>query len=255
MSLLERLRSMSIVCPIKIGEVEMEAFYLDYFRASTMCFTPLHSHMNTEVHYIIEGQAEYTIDDQKYIFGTGDTFCIPNKALHTSNPLDTTVLFTSFTINYPCPFNQKKLSLSAQNALMDAFQESQKSKSVLPIIPYFYMFLVDLLPQAPFALQKNTNYPDQIFEYLGMYYNQDISLADISAALNLSPKQTQRIIMKETGLTFLELLTSRRMHMADYLIDHSNMTLNEIAQYVGYSSYSGFWKARKRFQTEKQKKA
>lgn len=246
---------MSIVCPLKIGEVEVDIFYPDYFRQSTMCFTPLHSHRHTEIHYIIQGKAEYTIDNQKYIFETGDAFCIPQKIPHASNPLDAEVLFTSFTLNYhTCAFHHKKLSDHVQNALMEAFNESMQEKTLIPIIPYFYMFVMDLALQASLSLKKNTDYPYLISDYLGMHYNQDISLSDISKILNLSPKQTQRIIMKETGQTFLQMLTSRRIHMADYLMDNSDMTLNEIAQYVGYSSYSGFWKARKRFLSGKQKK-
>ena len=35
------------------------------------------------------------------------------------------------------------------------------------------------------------------------------------------------------------------MEMATYLQEHTALSLTEIARYVGYQSYAGFWKAMK----------
>ena len=46
---------------------------------------------------------------------------------------------------------------------------------------------------------------------------------------------------------FSEELTARRMLAADHLIKDGRLSLAEVAETVGYQTYSGFWKAYKKF--------
>jgi YesN/AraC family two-component response regulator len=43
------------------------------------------------------------------------------------------------------------------------------------------------------------------------------------------------------------------MRVANQLMQAENSSLEEIAKYVGYHSYSGFWKAMKRYEGKKSK--
>ena len=86
-----------------------------------------------------------------------------------------------------------------------------------------------------------------LLRYLDSNYNENITLASLAKIVGLSPKQVQRIIQNETGNTFLEELTARRMQAARYLEENTDMSATEIAHYVGYNSYSGYWKARKNY--------
>ena len=51
------------------------------------------------------------------------------------------------------------------------------------------------------------------------------------------------------GRSFRGALTVTRMQVAERLINISAMPLTEVAQYVGYRSYAGFWKAYQKYKT------
>ena len=60
-------------------------------------------------------------------------------------------------------------------------------------------------------------------------------------------RSLQRIFQTKAGHSFMEELLIIRMNTAEYLLQHSNMTLEEIATHVGYQTFAGFWKARKKY--------
>ena len=115
-------------------------------------------------------------------------------------------------------------------------------------------FLSELCFDMPLSISENTDYAYLIFEYLSVHYNQDITVSSIAKELNFSTKQVQRIIKGETGNTFLSELTAHRMMIADYLMKSTEMSLKEIAEHIGYKSYSGFWKAWQKYSYKKDNK-
>jgi len=48
-------------------------------------------------------------------------------------------------------------------------------------------------------------------------------------------------------MTFKKMLIHTRMTTARHMENTTDLPLSKIAEYVGYSSYSGFWKAYKDF--------
>jgi AraC-like DNA-binding protein len=87
----------------------------------------------------------------------------------------------------------------------------------------------------------------QIRDFFSLNYNKRITLSDLAKELHLSPMQTQRVIKKHTGKTFGENLLLQRMTVAENLMKTTEMSLADIAEYIGYESYCGFWKARRQF--------
>lgn len=239
---------MNTICQLSMGQTHIDVFCGGFFTGKNFVFAPLHNHRYAEIHILLEGCAEYTIDGKKYIYRAGDAILIPEKILHASHPTEENTRFISFMLN--CGAKQHShihLSENVRVSICDAVNASSREKNIAPFYPYLYLLAINLGVLSKPEVKKNTDYPRLIFDYLDVHYNQDLTLADLSSTLGLSQKQTQRIIQKQTGNTFLQELTRRRMYTADYLIANTQMTISDIAQYVGYSSYSGYWKARKRF--------
>ena len=90
-----------------------------------------------------------------------------------------------------------------------------------------------------------------IREFFSTYYNENVSLSDLAAILHLSERQTERRVFAYTGNSFRKELVETRMNAAKHLMETTDMPLTAIAKHVGYSSYTGFWKARQRYQSEK----
>lgn len=76
-----------------------------------------------------------------------------------------------------------------------------------------------------------------------------ILLADVAAAADLSPNYLAHLIKKETGKTFTDLLTERRMEKAQELLAHTALRISEIAAAVGFEDEAYFARRfRQRFQ-------
>ncbi len=97
------------------------------------------------------------------------------------------------------------------------------------------------------SVAENTDYAYAINEFFGRFYNMKVTVTDLASYLGLSEKQTTRLVKKHTGKTFLQNLLEARMLTADYLSKNTDMPMTEIARYVGYNSYGGFFKAREKY--------
>ncbi len=70
--------------------------------------------------------------------------------------------------------------------------------------------------------------------------DQRLQLADAAAAADLSPNYLAHLIKKETGKTFVDLVTARRMEKARELLAHTTLRINEIAAAVGFMDVAYF---------------
>jgi YesN/AraC family two-component response regulator len=91
---------------------------------------------------------------------------------------------------------------------------------------------------------KTLNYNDEkitkLINYLENNYQDDITLASASKAVHVCPEYLCRLIKKETGSTFLKLLTCIRMNKATDLIQDRNVKIKSISSDVGFIN-SGYF--------------
>lgn len=234
--------------PLRIGDLQIDILCDDFVQTSPFSSTPLHNHRYGEIHVLTSGEAAYVVDNKKYRFVKGDVLIIPPKTFHSHAALQENATFVACAVKAPiCDFNSMHLSDDALHGFVRAVDRSAKQGDVAPFAAYLHLFLVELLAHTARPAARPIDYGYLLYEYFGLHYNRDIHLNDIAAYLHLSPKQAQRIIQRETGHTFLQELTQRRMQTAEYLMHNTEMSANQIAQYVGYATYAGFWKAWKKY--------
>lgn len=66
------------------------------------------------------------------------------------------------------------------------------------------------------------------------HLSDEITLADAAAAAFLSPNYLAHLLKKETGKTFTDLVTERRLELAQQLLTQSNQPIGSIAQASGF---------------------
>jgi len=66
------------------------------------------------------------------------------------------------------------------------------------------------------------------------YSDEDISLNQVAASVNISPNHFSSVFKKETGETFIEFLTTVRMDKAKELLETTDMKASEVGYEVGY---------------------
>lgn len=80
---------------------------------------------------------------------------------------------------------------------------------------------------------------------IGARYAETLTLDLLAKELYLSPVYLSRIFKKETGKNFKEYLTEVRISKARELLKDESLTVNEVAQMVGYNDPGYFSKAYK----------
>jgi len=236
----------------KYTNIYMQSGFFDH---SNMSY-PLHKHAFSEIHILLSGNAVLRCDGEDVVLNKGDVLLIPTNVMHTYQT---------------CAKDSKRLSFFVDDD--KHFQSISKSaipQSMLPLlceeIQAYVLFgrdaklrsLLSYICCDFFAIEKQatpiTNRELIIENFFFQKYNQKITLDDLAKELMLSHKQTEREVRKITGNTFTDELTKRRINAAIMLSQTTDITLAEISELVGYSSYCGFYKAFKRVQNRTEEK-
>lgn len=89
---------------------------------------------------------------------------------------------------------------------------------------------------------KSESYFEQIEEVIfDTDIRSNITLGDVAERLNLSKKQTARIIRKNYNATFAEILRERRLTAAASLLINTDISISEIVERVNFPSESYFY--------------
>lgn len=104
--------------------------------------------------------------------------------------------------------------------LVDAYQEAIEQ--------------IDEMAGTSSVIQEVKDYVEQ------NYWNVKFSLPDAANHVNLSVQYMSRLFRKETGVTFVDYLTSVRIRKSIELFQNENMKIYEIAECVGYATQHYF---------------
>ena len=230
---------------LHIADAQAEAYLMHgFFQSSTAKESPLHSHQHAEVHFIEEGQCKFIVEGMEFSAKAGDVVIIPAQQVHRTRLLDSETRHNAFLLNFPV--NQLIHSSVPQPLLHELgrlIRDYHNYKDFSSIAPYV-VFLCKDLWEKNLYLQPVENRPFLIREFFANRYNKDISLGDLAEELGLSTKQAARLVQRHMGNSFSKVLASYRIQAAKQLLaTEPAPTLQQVAYMVGYSTYSGFWKA------------
>ncbi len=128
--------------------------------------------------------------------------------------------------------------------LMDTFlQELDNRKTVDSIAACLEKLILQCIEIMNTEMKQQEIQPIRIIrEYIEAHFAENISLNDVADQVQLSKNYVSAIFRKETGVNFLDFLTSRRIDEAAKLLRRTNMSISEIAEKVGYTDVKYFSK-------------
>lgn len=234
-----------------------------------------HSHDFTEIVLILDGEGEFYLDGQVYPVQKGDILLLNPGTVHQSRlthpecpALEFYAAFTNVhfrnmeenNIRFSCtpvlihPKEKTFLSLSRLAAEMNAETEQAHPGRYFMLKACLIQMLL-LLYRAQAECPKtdiagytfestNKKYvAEQIVDYMDQHYNEKISLDRIAENMYLSPFYVSRIFKSEIGTTPINYLINMRMEKAKQLLTvNSDVSIQEIAQRVGYEDAYHFSK-------------
>lgn len=230
---------MTRIYTVDEGAKRYRIFFEQGIRTCIPIPSPLHKHEHEEIHIAIHGKMTVTVENVEYELQEGDSIIIPRGAYHATLPCDECIHRFSFQADL------EDCKLMKRHFPTDFILELYERLLVGDECINYYSFICSELAGAHFFKAKlESNYRFEIGNFFDKRHHENIGIEDLAQELHLSKMQTQRLVKLHTGKTFGENLRSYRIKVADYLLANTDMTNEEIATYVGYRSYSGYWKAR-----------
>ena len=96
------------------------------------------------------------------------------------------------------------------------------------------------------SLDKYSPSIQKVLEYINLHLGDHISNEDLSANANMSISHLAKVFKKETGVTITEYIALLRCKKAANLLKKTNLPIQEISSYVGYSDNNYFVKVFKK---------
>ena len=217
----------------------------------TTSVTPLHRHYYTEVHIIYEGHASYDIGTKRYELNKGEFLVIPPHRMHTCFSVDPDTLHSSFLFDANVgTVTHGSLSPQIAGQLMQEIPRAKDYNDYFGITGYISLILSKVLTGTRISVDELLDDAFIIDNYIERHYASSPSLAELAVRLKRSEKQAARLVLSHKGASFSEVIAEKRIRTAELLKRTTDMSLKEISEYVGYSSYSGFYKAYKKTYSE-----
>lgn len=227
-----------------VGDIHVKVFLEDGFFPDRIPTGPLHKHWYPEIHWIMEGSARYQIDQRIQSASAGQVFLIPKHTFHCCLNSAEGTKRIAFQADIPeAAAGSHVLSAKVVQTFFpdwESFRTDQGTGKLMILLQLLCALFVQDAKVHSLPIQDTSLIVEEFFS---RRYHEEVTLKDLANDLMLSEKQTQRLVVKQTGHTFRKELTARRMEVVQQLLQTGNYTLAQAAEYVGYRSYSGFWKA------------
>lgn len=228
---------------IHIGKKESRAFLQRGFSPSLPPTRRMHKHNYTDVHIVFGGGMIFYIGEEIHQIEDGTLMVIPREVFHYCVEKDEKALHIAFQVDYEIDNIIKcKINSGIIEDFCQEVETAEKTGEYMLITSYISLLCTRFSGENSSA-KAITDYGFLIREFFQTQYSKDVKLMDLAKVLNVCERQAERLVIEYTGRTFRNELSFMRITIAKHLIKSGNMPLKEIAQYVGYRSYAGFWKA------------
>ncbi len=261
--------------PFSLGGLSVHPLNIIFERFTRVI--PAHSHGNGcyEIHYIPAGFGRLEVDGAYYDISPNTLFVTGPHIVHAQSPLPSDPM-QEYCVYVRIPGASRSRKPSP---LMDAFLSTRfwigqdlqgihlLMKQLFDELEHQYTGYQNqvglLLSQLIISLVRNYEQEEKpkyhsatdtlynsksiIIEEYFLYEYRTLSLDALARRLNLSARQTQRLMQDYYGKTFQQKKTEARMSAASILLNEHGRSIASIAEELGYSSAEHFTSAFKKY--------
>lgn len=91
-------------------------------------------------------------------------------------------------------------------------------------------------------VNKTASVTEKLRQYIDAHYQEEIRRDALAEMVYLNTDYMSRIFKKEYGISISSYILQKRVEEAKNLLSHSNLPINTVSIYVGYSNFSYFTK-------------
>lgn len=236
-----------------------------------------HWHTDMELIYVHDGQAQFHIDYDYFNSEKGDIILIRPNALHSIHPIGKKYHFMDAinfhldllgystldyaSINYLQPLYNGQLDFDRvikphqtgyteiRKLLIEAmeigynrenyFELELKSKLLSLLGLLFKYGYVHSKEQTHDAYRREEKIRT-IIDYINAHYQEELTIDHLASICNYSPTYFMNFFKKNLGVSCMDYLISYRLRKATELLQHSSLSILEIASEIGFTNLSNF---------------
>ncbi len=215
-------------------------------------------------HYILKGKGALFLNNKQYTLSAHQGFVILPNAL-AYYEADETEPWDYVWVHLDGPktvefFQQSGMSIEhplflpirSSGRIASIMQELlENNNRELYCIGKIYELFDNIIHYSTNTIHTEHNvklgYIKKIINFIDIKYSEPIHMDDIAHACGLDRSYMTRLFKEATGRTPQDYLMSYRMKSACMMLEKENISIQNIAYSVGYSDYSTFSKAFKRY--------
>ena len=118
----------------------------------------------------------------------------------------------------------------------------ENSQNVLKSLTLALLMLVARQYVKSNPTTKTDTLSEKIVQYIGEHFDT-VTLGEVASHFSYHPNYIAGYIRKKTGKSFSEILLEQRMERATALLKGTDLSVEEIAEMLGYNNNSNFYKA------------
>lgn len=255
-----------------IGSTRFHALNFVYERFQRTIPSHAHGNGSYEIHYIPEGYGRALIEGQYYEITPGTLYVTGPHMEHAQTPLLEHPM-CEYCIYLKVRYGRSApdKSFEAENNLAEIFtgttfwfgQDSLQTGEIIKtlftelknrhtgwefqaeaLLRQLFVKLIRIYEKGgTVQTSPRTQLTDKtsvLIEESFLYEYRSLSLKDLATRLDLSTRQTERLLQKQYGKTFLQKKTEARMSAAAILLSDTKQSVTSIAEALGYSSIEHF---------------
>lgn len=210
-----------------------------------------HFHHAIEFCYVIDGEAEFTIDGNTYTAAEGEAVISMPNQIHSIKTEKTSIiqiiriraeLAGSFYADHKHKVPACSKFKVSNKALIGNGVRAIGDVNVYTVKALVYMLASDLSVQCKEWVQRAavTNVIGEMVKIADTDFSCNLSLRDIAKRLNYNYAYISTEFRRVMGMTFKEYLNNCRINHACWLLKNSELPITEIAHATGYDSIRSF---------------
>jgi AraC-type DNA-binding domain-containing proteins len=138
--------------------------------------------------------------------------------------------------------NYDKILSSFNKIFVSLREDDNVGKLIASSLLYEIMVELSIMLHSKHELEaSNENYLiENVKLYIADYYNQYITIDELSELVNVTPQYLCKLFKKHLNLRPFQYIALKRIQHAKKMLSDTNMSVNEIAHSVGYNDCSYF---------------
>ncbi|MFC3928532.1 AraC family ligand binding domain-containing protein [Streptococcus caprae] len=224
---------------------------------------------NYVLHFIIEGQGTFTINNQTITLKEGDLFLLPKDQVtfyqadkekpwtyiwvgFSGSRAQQILEYTQLLETYCLHSNLKSDILNQMLAIIQFADKPLTRESDLLMTGELYKLLAFLSEEFPNPSSRTSNnladsYVEQALKIIHSQYHKNLKITDIANKLALSRSYLYRIFKEKTGFSLKDYLLKIKMNRSIELLSDPKLSISEVANSVGYTDSLIFSKVFKQY--------